>query len=77
MKHVAKLETERTQEIDLLKAELAKLREKNQEAATTIDEHNLVLKNLNDNFKKQQAERDKQFSVEMNTKLYERNISLN
>jgi integrase len=58
-KQVTRLKTERTEEIDRLKAELAKLREENQESATTIDEHNLVLKNLNDNFKKQQAERDK------------------
>ena len=67
------IESERTEEIARLKAELAKLREQNQESVTTIGEHNLVLKNLNDNFKKQQAERDKQFRVEMNTKLYERN----
>ena len=51
-KHVTKPETERTEEIDKLKDELAKLREENQEAATTIDEHNLVLKNLNNNLKK-------------------------
>ena len=42
-KHVAKLETERTQEIDRLKTELAKLREENQESVTTIYEHNTKL----------------------------------
>jgi peptidoglycan hydrolase CwlO-like protein len=51
-KHVTKLETKRTEEIDKLKDELAKLMEENQEAASTIDEHNLVLKNLNNNLKK-------------------------
>jgi phosphoenolpyruvate carboxylase len=67
-KHVAKLESERTEEIGRLKTELAKLRKENQEAITTIYEHNLVLKNLNEKIKQQnvereqqQAERDKQF----------------
>ena len=72
-KQVTRLESEKSEEMARLKADLAKLRVENQEAATTIYEHNLVLKNLNDNFKKQQAEHDKQFHVEMNTKLYERN----
>ena len=42
-KQVTKLETERTEEIDRLKAELTKLSIENQQAATTIYEHNTKL----------------------------------
>lgn len=54
-KHVAKLETERTEEIERLKTEMVKLWEESHAFATSIDESNLVLKNMIYSMKKRLA----------------------
>ncbi len=66
-KRVAKLESERTEDIARLKSELTKANEANQEASNLIhehnqmiQEHNIILKNLKEKIKQENVEREQQ-----------------